>query len=119
MSIDSWVIINVIAPNNDLLMDELNVIYYYCSHMSWFGYLELLITRHILSSPLKFDVTRVDCIYVADVTGGVKLLNFYWSGIVKYFLLLIAYNLFTDEATTMNCSFTNSLTATNDYDLYL
>ena len=25
-------------------------------------YLELLITRHILSSPLEFEVTRVDCI---------------------------------------------------------
>ena len=31
------------------------------------GYLELLITRHILPSPLKFEVSRVDC------TGLIKL----------------------------------------------
>ena len=29
--------------------------------MSQFGNLELLITRHILPSPLKFEVSRVDC----------------------------------------------------------
>ena len=59
----------------------------------------------------NISLEKLNCIYVADVTSGVELLN----GSVKYFLLLIAYNLFT----TMNCSFTNSLTATNDYDLYL
>ena len=31
-----------------------------CGYTSWYGYLELLITRHILLSPLKFEVSRVD-----------------------------------------------------------
>ena len=43
----------------------------------------------------NISLEKLNCIYVADVTGGVELLNFYWSGIVKYFLLLIAYNLFS------------------------
>ena len=32
------------------------------SYTSWYGYLKLLITWHILLSPLKFEVSRVDCI---------------------------------------------------------
>ena len=33
------------------------------------GYLELLISRHTLLSPLKFEVSRVDCIWVEDSSG--------------------------------------------------
>ena len=32
--------------------------------MSQFGCLELLITRTFLSGPVKFEITRVDCIYI-------------------------------------------------------
>ena len=48
------------ATNNDLLMDELNV-NYFAPKLWLYGYLELLITRVILLSPLKFEVLRVDC----------------------------------------------------------
>ena len=34
-----------------------------CGYTSWYGYLELLIARHILLSPLKFEASRVDCIW--------------------------------------------------------
>ena len=43
----------------------------------------------------NISLEKLNCSYVADVTGGIELLNFYWSGSVKYVLLLIAYNLFS------------------------
>ena len=69
----------------------------------------------------NISLEKLNCIYVAEVTDGIELLNFYWSGSVKYFLLLIAYNLLSlmKQQQWTAFSFNNGLTATNEYDLYL
>ena len=57
--------------------------------MSWYGYLELLITRHILSSPLKFKVSRVDCICVTVYMWLVTVLRLDFKPIKMIWFVLI------------------------------
>ena len=82
--------INVIATNNNLLTDELNIIYFapklWLYVMIWLP--RTTDNRHILLSPLKFEVSRVDCILKFYTPENNKIISdFFFS-----FLLSGNYN---------------------------
>ena len=72
--------IYIIAPNNNLLMVERDLFPpKMVDTTSWFGNLELLISQHILPSPLEFEVMRVDCRCFVSATPPTVFSPIVWS----------------------------------------